>query len=235
MSERKIVIGIQARSTNTRLPRKCYADIGGLRMLDRVIRAATNAANYINRGGYGLQAQSCLVIPTGDEIGRDYGGSILTIDGPEDDVLTRYMGAVELLKPDYLVRITSDCPLIPPGVISKHILTACKNDLDYLTNGDEEVRTWPDGWDCEAISARGMHWLNEHAVESYDREHVTTMIRREPPEWLKRGNIIGYADLSQLKISVDTKEDLEFVRGYFDVLSRKIDKAKASGAGFFRA
>lgn len=125
------------------------------------------------------------------------------------------------------MRITSDCPLLPPFIISKHIIIADKYEYDYVSNVHPKVRMAPDGWDCEVISAEMLEWANKNAKTEADREHVTTYIRDHPPRWAKVANVLGHAEFSHLKLSVDTQEDLEFVRTYQKICSDKIERAKS--------
>jgi spore coat polysaccharide biosynthesis protein SpsF (cytidylyltransferase family) len=138
------------------------------------------------------------------------------------------------MDPDYIVRITADCPMLPAFVTTKHILSATKHNFDYVTNTREEMRTCPDGHDVEVISKRLMQWAHQAATSDYDREHVTSVIKERLPSWARDANIIGYTDNSHLKISVDTQNDLEFVRTYDEMLNKKIRLAKSKSNGFFR-
>jgi spore coat polysaccharide biosynthesis protein SpsF (cytidylyltransferase family) len=230
----KVVIGIQARTNNTRLPNKCRELIDGETMLSRVIRSAKKSANYVNNGPSDIKVTVLLLVPYGDSLKDDFKSFIPIVEGPEDDVLKRYAIGQEKTGCDYMVRITSDCPLIPPYLISKHIVNAIKYDYDYISNVNEETRTAPDGYDCEVIAASLLKWAQENANTKADREHVTTIIRRQAPEWAKLANCIGYTDEHHLKLSVDTQEDLDFVRTYHKILTRKIEVAKNSSEGFFR-
>jgi len=208
--------------------------IDGETMLSRVIKAAKKSASYVNNGPSDIKVSTLLLVPEGDSLKDDFKSMIPVIEGPEEDVLKRYLIAQKKSRADYMVRITSDCPLIPPFLISKHIVNAIKYDYDYISNVKEETRTAPDGYDCEVIGAKILNWADENATSKEDREHVTTFIRREPPRWAKLANCIGYTDESHLKLSVDTQEDLDFVRTYNKILSRKIKIARDSAEGFFR-
>ena len=42
--------------------------------------------------------------------------------GSENDVLDRFYKSVETIKPDYIIRLTSDCTLIDPKLIDEVIL-----------------------------------------------------------------------------------------------------------------
>lgn len=229
-----VLIAVQARSTSTRLPGKWKVDINGQTVMQRVINAIKSSANYINNGRGEVEVGTCLVVPEGDPIIKEHGHEIAIFQGPEHDVLTRYHKALSAMDPDWIVRLTADCPLIPAFVITKHILCATKHNYDYVTNTREELRTCPDGHDVEVVSKRLLQWAHETAESAYDREHVTTIIKSKLPPWATDANIVGYTDNSHLKISVDTEEDVEFVRAYDDLLERKFRKAKRMSNGYFR-
>jgi spore coat polysaccharide biosynthesis protein SpsF len=219
MSESKnVVIGIQARSTSERFPRKVFADICGKPMLQHVIDACDSSALKVNRDrAYNrLTAQVVLLVPTGDEIVERFRGKVPIFEGPEHDVLSRYAQMAEKYQADFIVRVTGDCPLIPPPLISKHITTAVLNRYDYCSNVDEEIRTSPDGFDCEVISRRLLNYANETAQSPRFREHVTLFMRETPPAWAVTGHVNNYVDLSGQKWSVDTQEDLERVRAQYE-------------------
>jgi len=230
----KVLIAVQARSTSTRLPNKWKIDINGSTVMDRVISAIQSSASYINNGRGDVQAQTCLVVPFGDEIVNKHGHKICVFEGPEDDVLSRYWNACNTMGSDYVVRVTGDCPLIPSFVITKHILTAVKHNFDYVTNSREDLRTCPDGHDVEVVSKRLMKWVFDNAVSDYDKEHVTTLIKSDKPGWAKDANLISYTDDSHLKLSIDTQEDVDFVRIYDALIVRKIKIARETSSGFFR-
>lgn len=215
---RRVLIGIQARSTSTRLPGKCYETIGGKRLLDHVINAANRAARFSNSFTFKREYDTdvVLLIPEGDPMRQKFWLQASIIEGPLNDVLARYVMACEAYAADFVCRITGDCPLIPPHVITRHISTAVAHDYDYISNVDPECRLAPDGYDCEVISARMLTWLDTEAKSAYDREHVTSLARTAPPPWARRAITAGFVDQSDLKLSVDTPDDLERVRAVYD-------------------
>lgn len=223
-----ILIGIQARSTSKRLPGKCFEMIGDRRLLDHVIDAAKSSAAYMNRhtNKNGVLVKVSLLIPFGDRIESEFKRSCHIVHGPEDDVLTRYKTAADVNEADFIVRVTGDCPLIPSFLISKIIKIGVMNKYDYVSNSDENSRTSLDGVDCEVMSKKLLDYLDENAKDPSDREHVTAMARREPPRWAKMGAVVGYFDQSGIKLSVDTKEDLERVRNEYESLSRRLNDAE---------
>lgn len=130
----KVLIGIQARSTSTRLPGKIFLPIGDRPMLQHVIDAANNAKSHILKysSKKKLEIEVAVLCPEHDvAVKNAFKDKVIIFDGPEDDVLTRYSLAAIKTESDYIIRLTSDCPLIPPTIISKVINTVVLNSLDY--------------------------------------------------------------------------------------------------------
>jgi len=226
MQTQNILIAIQARSGSTRLPRKAFALIGGSRMLDHVIDSCKKAAHYLtSRRNLNLATEVVVVAPVGDPIVNEFSSRCTVIEGSELDVLSRYAGAVHTLNPDYIVRITGDCPLIPSYIISKMVTLATSNRYDYVSNVDD-FRTTLDGADCEVLSRKMFEYVQDVASIPADREHVTTIIRRCPPDWAKIGAVVGFFDHSDLKLSVDTPDDLERVRAAYDSVNKRVQEAE---------
>lgn len=178
----KVLIAIQARSTSQRLPKKCFEPMGNKRVLDHVIEACRRSATYSNRYAYKKKYQItvALLIPEGDIIKRVF-DHVDIIEGPEFDVLTRFGIAQNKYDADYICRITGDCPLIPPYVITKHISLAVMCEYDYVSNVDEACRLSLDGVDCEVMSKRMLNWLVANSTAPSEREHVTLLARQNPP------------------------------------------------------
>lgn len=218
--QKRILIAIQARSGSTRLPRKAFELISGKMMLDRVIEACKKAASYSSQREK-LAFRVVVVTPAGDPIVDVFQNRCDIVEGPEADVLARYRMALDRYDSDLVVRITGDCPLIPPYMISRIVSLAAQHGYDYISNVDPRFRTALDGVDCEVVSAKLLKELHARAVLPEDREHVTTMARREPPAWAKVGVVVSHFDHADLKLSVDTAEDLERVRKAHEAAANK--------------
>lgn len=220
--KKRVLIAIQARSTSERFPRKVFEKIGNQTMLQHVVVHCKRAADYLNsRISTPIDAQVVLLVPQGDEIVQSADRlKVDILEGPEKDVLTRYATAARDRKADFIVRITADCPLIPPFLISKHVMLAVEKNYDYLSNVFEESRTAPDGFDCEVMSSQLLAYLDQYAVTAEYREHVTLMARREPPRSSRIGCVVSFIHLADIKLSVDTPEDLERVRAQYERVKR---------------
>ncbi len=229
----RVAIGIQARSTSTRMPGKISELVGNKMIIDHVIDACKGCADYVNRYTFTnhISASVFVLIPEGDEIKNSLRDQESIIEGPEDDVLARYMLMAKEQDSTHVVRITADCPLIPSFLIYKCINSAIKNGFDYFSNvgdvGCESMRTAIDGHDVEVISRRALEWADENAKTQAQREHVTTVIRNEwVPSYFRRGILIGHNDHSDIKLSIDTEEDLKKIREEFERIQLKIALAR---------
>jgi spore coat polysaccharide biosynthesis protein SpsF len=135
--------------------------------------------------------------------------------GSEDDVLDRYFQAATIFKSDVVIRITSDNPLIDPDLadqVIKRYLDAYPN-VDYVSN-DFPHRTFPLGLDVEAISFSALKTAWEEDKNPLWREHVTTYVLRHP-ERFRLLSVASEIDRSEMRWTVDTPEDLKFVRMIF--------------------
>ena len=89
-------------------------------------------------------------------------------------------------KSDYIVRITSDCPLADPLLIDNHVKLFIKNKPDYLSNNLS--LSFPHGFDLEIFSFNALFKAFKNAKSQYEKEHVTPFIRRNKN--LKKMNIL---------------------------------------------
>ena len=227
----EVLIAIQARSNSTRLPKKIYETIGDRSVLDHVIDRAKSTANHITKytSKLKINCQVAVLHPENDdELVKAFRGSgAILIAGEEDDVLSRYVRAQRLTDADYVVRLTSDCPLILDFVIAKHVHVASFNQYDYVSNVEESCRLIADGFDCEVLSRRALEWLDQNAKSKEDREHVSTLLRKHRPSNLSQAFISMKMDTSHMKMSVDTIDDLNRIRDYYHKRLGKMDVAKA--------
>ena len=239
----KVLIGVQARSTSTRLPGKSLEMIDTQTMTDHVLRACDESADHLNRRSKftDIECIVAILVPFNDDLIDYYKQRqnafprLNIVHGPEHDVMGRYAITMAATEPDYLCRITADCPLISPAIITKHIATAINHQIDYCANVYESARTYIDGFDVEVISAKLFQWMCEREdLDDSHREHVTTYLREHRPRWAKYGAVIGHVDLSQIKYSVDTKTELQLCRENKKSVMEKIKAMKNDGISIFR-
>ena len=207
----KTIAIIQARMGSTRLPGKVLEDIAGRSMLARVCR----------RVGRATTVDELLVATTVAPADRAVADEcerlgVACFRGSEDDVLDRYRQAAQHHGAGVIVRVTADCPLIDPGVIDTVVHSFRATRPDYASNTLR--RTWPRGLDCEVMSVEALDRADHEATEPYQRAHVTPYIHQHP-ERFRLHAVTCDEDLGALRWTVDTPEDLEFIRAVYDRLA----------------
>lgn len=136
--------------------------------------------------------------------------------GPEDDVLARYAGAAKAYDADIIMRLTADCPLIDPGVINSLTnMMRIKRRPDFVSNNIE--RTFPHGLDLQGFTRRLLKQADTEATDAYDRQHVVPWMMRAPG--VRRLNVRCPMNLAHHRWTVDTEQDVEFVRAVYRALS----------------
>lgn len=204
----RVVAIVQARMGSTRLPGKALREIGGETMLAQVARRALRSELIDDVVvATTLNPADDAIIEECSRLGLQY------FRGSEGDLLDRYCRAAEAFDADPVVRITSDCPLIDPEVIDKVIRAFLSVCPDYASN--TLVCTYPRGLDLEVFKAAALKKAWEKASKPHERTHVTPYIYQHP-ESFSLLPVTGTADYSRLRWTVDTREDLEFVRAVYD-------------------
>src|SRR5665811_2153806 len=164
---------IQARVGSTRLPGKVLEDLGGRSVLEWVVRAA-RAATQIDTVivATSTMAADDAVAGLADSLG------VPVVRGSEDDVLSRFVAALDAHPADAVVRLTADCPLLDPTLIDAVVgAWAAAPTHDYVST--VLVRCLPRGLDVELVSAQALRAVDRMAT-GHDRVHVTSAIYADP-------------------------------------------------------
>lgn len=199
-----VVAIVQARMGSTRLPGKVLHDIGGRTMLARVVRRTQRAASLdqLIVATSGRAADEAIVAEC-----REL--DVPVFRGDEDDVLDRYYQASKAFGAETVVRITSDCPLSDPGVIDQVVNAFLNAEADYASNTLQ--RTYPRGLDVEVMAVSALKCAWQEASEPFQRVHVTPYLYQNPDRF-RLLSIANERDSSEHRWTVDTREDLAFVR-----------------------
>jgi spore coat polysaccharide biosynthesis protein SpsF len=205
----------QARIGSTRLPGKVLLKINGqellkihlerlkrCRLVDEIIVATT------------INTEDDDIEKICDE------DAVLSFRGSEYDVLDRFYQCCKKIKPVWVVRVTSDCPLIDPDLIDAVIACAQINDVDYCSN--VLIENFPDGQDVEVFKFSALEVAWKDAKLHSEREHVTPYIRNNTD--FKGGNLFSALnfpcayEFSDIRMTVDEPMDFELVTKLIDDL-----------------
>lgn len=209
--------------SSTRLPEKVLLDIAGEPMLSRVV-TRTSRATSVDQVlvATTTDASDDSVAARCDSMGIPYSR------GGMHDVLDRYYRAAKQAKADVVVRVTADCPVIDPDLIDDCVNALLDGSYDFTCNRLPLpfTRTYPIGLDTEVCTFTALEKSWSGASETFHREHVMpylyegvelSVVNDGLSEGIsQRGFKIAQLhhdpDYGQMRWTVDTPEDLEFIR-----------------------
>ncbi len=213
----KYLVIIQARCGSSRLPGKVLKDICGKTCLERVI----------DRVGRSRIVDEVMVATTMNQedlpvVNLVSGLGVRVFAGSAEDVLDRYYQAAKLVKPEYVIRITADCPVVDPAILDDAAGRMAPDD-DYCAALTE---TLADGLDIEVMKYDALARAWREAKLASEREHVTLYIKNHGELFKLRNYECGFADLHDERWTLDEERDYEFIlkiyehftgigRGYF--------------------
>jgi len=219
----RVVAIIQGRMSSSRLPGKILADIAGQPMLQRVF-IRTSRADTVTGIIFATTTDA-----SDDPVAEycDFSG-IPFVRGSLYDVLDRYHQAAKESKADVVVRVTADCPVIDPELIDNAVKTLNDGEYDFTCNRLPPPfhRTYPIGLDVEVCTFAALEKAWKKSAETFHREHVMpyfyegvelTKVNRQletgiSPRGFKIALLNHTTDFGDYRWTVDTPEDLEFMR-----------------------
>ncbi|MBI4828728.1 MAG: NTP transferase domain-containing protein [Nitrospinae bacterium] len=202
---------LQARVASTRLPGKIFEPIGDKPLLGWVIERLRRTPG-IERIVIATSTNpaDARVVSYARALG------IPCVTGPEEDVLRRFVIALDEYPAAAAVRATADNPLLDPETLGMMTTELIREKADWVGAGGA-----PLGSVAEVASAAALRLADAEAVEPRFREHVTTFIHSQPerfkvrmvtpPDWL--------AGRAAYRLTVDTREDLALMRALYAKLA----------------
>ena len=198
---------VQARVASTRLPAKVLKDLAGEPVLGHVLRRCKAIP--------GVDIVVCATVDNAEcdpieTLAKHYDTPVHR--GSETDVLQRYLGAARQVGAAIIMRVTSDCPLIDPGICGEVLARRRAESAHYAANNF--TWTYPHGLDCEAFTGQALESAAAEATEAHDREHVTPWIRKHPD--YRKINVAGPGGApAKWRWTLDFPEDLDFMRALY--------------------
>lgn len=199
------ILIIQAHMGSTRLPGKVMKKICGKEILMHVYTRCKK-----------VKLVDKVIIATStdkdnDEIERFCElNEIECFRGAEKDVLDRYYECAKIYDPHFIVRVTSDCPLLEPKLIDYWLENAMKDNIDFVDE-EEEIFT---GSGVDIFSFKALEIMKEKAFTEKQKEHVVGYYYDNKDEFFDKKYRLPkelqhvYRDY---RLTLDTKEDFELI------------------------
>ncbi len=207
------LIIIQARTGSKRFPKKIIKKIDGKTIIEILL-------DRLNKN---FKKEKIIIATTKNKkddilckIAKKKG--IKYFRGSENNVMSRFIQIGKIYKLDFIIRITSDCPLIDPELVSKMLNIFLVKKIDYLSNTlPFEKKTFPDGSDIEVFKYESL--LNSSlSTKRNELEHVTNQLWKNKK--FKRKIFRQNKDLSKYRYSLDYKSDLFVIKEIFNYLMK---------------
>ena len=204
----KTVLITQARTGSTRLPGKVLKEVNSKSLLQihlERLKKCTAVSKIIVATT--VEEEDAIIYNKALEWGYE------ASRGSESDVLDRFYQALKNENADWIVRVTSDCPLLDPKLVDAIINYAHSIDCDYVSNGLTE--NFPDGQDIEVFKFSALETAWKNSKLNSEREHVTPYIRNNADG--KGENIfttINYPcekNYSHIRMTVDEPRDFDLI------------------------
>lgn len=197
------IIIIQARMGSSRLPGKILKPLGDVDVLTYDIERCR-----------AIQGISEVIVATSSLPQDDAIAAwceehhVAYFRGSEDDVLDRYVQCAKMYKPDYVVRVTSDCPFVDYEMATD-MIELMQNEQKDVILLDGEL---PRGLAVEIISYAALLRIHEVGQEQRHREHVTYYAY----EFNEQFEAITYKipenrQAPELRITLDTEADYQLL------------------------
>jgi spore coat polysaccharide biosynthesis protein SpsF (cytidylyltransferase family) len=204
----KVTLITQARLGSKRFPQKILKEIKGKSLLQIHIERLKKCTKV-----------SEIIIATttnkADELifKKALDWNVSCFKGSENDVLDRFFLSVKDRNPDFIVRVTSDCPLIDPILIDQIIEYAIIKNVDYCSNN--LVEHFPDGQDVEVMKFSALKNAWKHAKLNSEREHVTPYIRNNSSfNGISKFSSVNFKcknNFSSVRMTVDEQNDFDMI------------------------
>jgi spore coat polysaccharide biosynthesis protein SpsF len=193
---------LQGRMGSTRLPGKAMIRIRGKTILERAVarlEASTRLQGVVVLTT--TRDEDAILVEEARRLGAE------VFRGPDLDVLARFRQAADLYRPEVIVRATADNPLIDIGSVDRILLRLEEEGLDYCCE-----RGLPIGAATEAITRAALERADLLGLDPHHREHVTIYVKEHLEDFRTAfPDAPGYLNCPDLRITVDTPADLEFV------------------------
>jgi spore coat polysaccharide biosynthesis protein SpsF (cytidylyltransferase family) len=206
-----IIAFVPCRLNSTRLPNKAIQDVHGISAIERCL------INTMSIPGIDKVVLATSTNKEDDQL-LDFNldGKIEVTRGSEDDVLERFMPAIHKYRPDQIIRVTGDCPLVSPELgelsIKKHLES--KSDLTY-TNSKIALGIGLEVYKTEAVlrlkEIQKKTNYSEYLIYYFtNNRHLFSVNEFEAPD-----NFI-----KPWRLTLDEQNDLELLRLIYTTLEK---------------
>ncbi len=209
----KIGAIIQVRNNSTRLPGKVLMPLpfpNGESLLFHILKEIRKSNNIDD---IYLATTNNSIDDEIEKFGKKNGVKVYR--GSEDDVLSRFVGIIDIEESDVVIRLTGDNPFIDIESLDAAIDYHINSDNDYT-----KTEGLPLGMNFEIVNSKALTLLNEHELTASDKEHVTLFFNRTDKFHKSVYKFEEYGDIENLRLTVDYPSDYAMASFLFSMVEK---------------
>lgn len=215
----RTVAVVQARLGSQRFPGKMLALLGGKPLIEWVV-TRVRTSTLVDHVVVATTRETLddRLVAECERLGVD------VKRGPADDVLRRFIEALEQDAADTVVRVCADNPFIDGGCIDRVIAEYRQHSVDYAFNHRPFAEcNYADGFGAEVLSRKVLERLNQMQLTAGHREHVTLAVVDGTLPVQRHACVApDYLVHPELRFDVDTPADLAALQMLVDDASLTI-------------
>ncbi len=137
--------------------------------------------------------------------------------GPAEDVRERYRMAARYYDTDYIIRATGDNPCVDPDVATLTLRELIHRECDLFSYANLPLGIAVEAFTRSALESEAIPAAAEH------KEHVSLHIKHNPSYFhvIHEEHPVASGREALPRLTVDTPEDLEVVRGIYNRLGER--------------
>lgn len=204
-----IVAFVPCRLKSSRLPNKAIREINGVSSIERCL-LNTSAITKVDKVFLATSNN-----PEDDILARHtLDGTVELLRGSEEDVLERVMPAIEKYKPDYVLRITGDCPLVSYEMADYLINIHIESRKDVtITNSPTAI-----GLNSEIYTTAALLKLREYMPHTYHSEYLIWYFLNNPDLFSVNQVPVNEKYIQNWRLTLDEQNDLDLFNNIFKYL-----------------
>ena len=146
-----------------------------------------------------------------------YSPSVIFHTGDPEDVIRRYLGIIDKLGIDVIVRVTADMPYVSSEIVDYLMTKHFESGADYTVAKQSAV-----GSSAEIINTRSLKKIKDYFPNANYSEYMTWYFQNNPEHFK-----LNFVDLPEnlvrdYRLTLDYKEDLDL----FIEIQKHIDNSK---------
>jgi spore coat polysaccharide biosynthesis protein SpsF (cytidylyltransferase family) len=204
----RVLVVVPCRLKSTRLPRKALAPMHGVPSIERCL------LQCLAIGGASHTVLATSTNPEDDELAlHDLGGRVAVVRGSEQDVLERFLTAMDRFQPDLVLRITGDCPVASHEVAQRLIQVHLEGGADLTIPRAGQL---PLGVASEVYSAEALRRLRRLLPVTGHSEYLVLYFRNNPGHFRVREVELPAAfQHPDWRLTLDEQADLDLFEALF--------------------